>query len=64
MAQKGQWEIEKEFAMKSREVERLEEKVRVPSREKGETFEEVQLRSGEVESARVLLDVLQSQVRR
>lgn len=71
LARKGQWEIEaitlkaqyaKELAMKNREVERFEENVRVLGREKDELFEEVQLRSGEVESARVLLDVLQSQV--
>lgn len=71
LARKGQWEIEaittkaqhaKELATKSREVERLEENVRVLGREKDGLFEEVQLKSGEVESARVQLDVLQSQV--
>ena len=71
LARKGQWEIEaitakaqhaKELATKSREVERLEENVRLLGREKDGLFEEVQLRSGEGESARVLLDVLQSQV--
>ena len=71
LARKGQWEIEaitlkaqytKELASKSREVERLEENVRVLGREKDELFEEVQLKNGEVESARVQLDVLQSQV--
>ena len=70
VARKGQWEIEaitakaqhgKELAAKSREVERLEENVRVLEREKDGLFEEVQLRSGEIESARVQLDVLQSQ---
>jgi chromosome segregation ATPase len=71
LARKGQWEIEaitlkaqhtKELATKSREVERFEENVRVLGREKDDLFEEVQLRNGEVESARVQLDVLQSQV--
>ena len=71
LARKGQWEIEaitlksqhaKELATKSRDVERLEENVKVLGREKDELFEEVQLRSGEGESARVQLDVLQSQV--
>lgn len=71
LARKGQWEIEaitlksqhaKELATKSRDVERLEENVRVLGREKDELFEEVQLRSGEGENARVQLDVLQSQV--
>lgn len=70
VARKGQWEIEaitakaqhgKELAAKSREVERLEENVRVLEREKDGLFEEVQLKSGEIESARVQLDVLQSQ---
>ena len=71
LARKGQWEIEaitqksqhtKELATKNREVERLEENVRVLGREKDGLFEEVQLRSGEGESARMQLDVLQSQV--
>jgi hypothetical protein len=71
MARKGQWEIEaitarahhtKELATKSKEVERLEENVRLLAREKDGLFEEVQLKSGEAESARVQLDVLQSQV--
>ena len=71
VARKGQWEIEaitaraqhaKELAAKSREVERLDENVRVLGREKDGLFEEVQLKSGEIESARVQLDVLQSQV--
>ncbi len=71
LARKGQWEIEaitlkaqhaKELATKSKDVERLEENVKVLGREKDELFEEVQLRSGEGESARVQLDVLQSQV--
>lgn len=71
LARKSQWEIEaitakaqhtKELAAKSREVERLEESVRVLGREKDGLFEEVQLKSGEGESARVQLDVLQSQV--
>jgi len=71
LARKGQWEIEaitakaqhaKELAAKSRDVARLEENVRVLGREKDGLFEEVQLKSGETESARVQLDVLQSQV--
>lgn len=70
VARKGQWEIEaitakaqhaKELAAKNREVERLEENVRVLGREKDGLFDEVQLKNGEVESARVQLDVLQGQ---